>query len=236
MTGKCCVAVFLLSLLSSFPVLAQTPVNQDFGLWGAVSFNKDITKDMDLSLSQELRTEDNARTLGKLYSTLGIDYELERWIRFGINYRFMFNRHSDGTYGQRHRVMADLKLRTYQHRFTFTYRARFEAELKTYNYTQEYGFSPATDLRNTGKVSYTLNRVYEPYLYIDFRFLLRDDDTPGFRGLDRTRSKAGVDINLAKNRELEIYFMSSGYWNVDEPKRIFVVGVEFEFGSRGMVF
>lgn len=215
--------------------MAVAQVEEDFELRGALSYNSDLTDNIDLSLSQEFRLEDNARTLEKSYTTLGVDYKLRRWIRFGLNYRFILNRHTDGTYGQRHRAMADLVLRAYSHRLTYSYRVRYQTEIKTYNYTQEYGFALASALRNTLKLSYTVNRMYEPYASFDLRILLRDPDEPGFTGIDRTRLVAGVDINLTRNRALEIYFMTYSHYNVGVPDRVYAIGFEFSFGSRGLL-
>ncbi len=214
---------------------ASAQLDKDFEVRAALSYNSDLTKDIDISLREEVRFEDNATSLGKSYTTLGLDYKLKRWIRFGFNYRFIFNKRKDGSYGQRHRIMGDLILRTYQKRFTLSYRARIQTEVKTYNYTHENGFAPATDFRNTFKANYTINRVYQPFATLDFRFLLRDANTPYLTGFDRSRFTAGMDIALAQKRELEVYFMTYRHWNTNEPDRVFVIGIEMSFGSRGLL-
>lgn len=214
---------------------ASAQIEKDFGVRVAVGYNSNLTKDIDFSISEEIRFTDNATSLERSYTTLGLDYELEKWIRFGLNYRFILDKRPDQSYGQRHRIMADLILRTYQKRYTLTYRARFQTEAKTYNYTQEYGFAPASDFRNTFKAAYTINRIYQPFMTLDLRFLLRDANTPYFTGFDRSRFTAGVDIALAQKRELQLYFMTYRHWNTIEPDRVFVIGAEFNFGSRGLL-
>lgn len=214
---------------------ASAQVSKDFEVRAGLSYNSDLTKDLDLSVSEEIRLVDNATSLGKSYTTIGLDYKIRRWIRFGVNYRFILNKRADQSYGQAHRVMADLVLRTYQNRFTLTYRARIQSEVKTYNYTRDYGFAPATDFRNTFKVNYTINRIYQPFATLDLRFLLRDANTPYFTGFDRSRFTAGFDIALAEKRELEVYFMTYRHWNIIAPDRVFVIGLEFSFGSRGLL-
>lgn len=212
---------------------ASAQVEQDFGIRAALSYDSDLTKNIDLSLTEEIRMEDNATTLGKSYTTLGLEYKLRKWIRIGINYRFILNKRKNGNFGHRHRMMGDLKLRTYQHRLTLTYRARIQSEVRTYNYTHEYGFSPATDLRHTFKAKYTINRIYRPYATFDLRYRLRDARTPDFTGFDRSRIVAGVDIALSRTRKLDVYLMTYRHWNVVEPDRVFAIGVEYSFGSRG---
>lgn len=215
---------------------ASAQVEKDFGVRAAVSYGADVTKDLDFSVEEEIRLEDNATSLVKSYTTFSLDYKLRSWIRFGINYRFILKKRSDETYGQRHRMMADLTLRTYQHRYTLSYRARIQSEVRGYNYTQEYGFAPTADFRNTFKVKYTINRIYEPYATLDLRFKLQDVRTPDFTGFDRSRFTAGVDITLSRTQELGLYFMTYRHWNTGEPDRVFVIGVEYNFGSRGQIF
>lgn len=226
------VIVVLLSACTSF---SYGQVTTDFGVWLAGSFNKDITRDLDVSLEQEFRLAENATELGKSYTTLGLDYELKKWLRLGLNYRFILNKSSADLFRHRHRLMGDVAVRLSKQRFTFTNRIRLQSEIRTVNYSDEYGFAPATDLRNTLKINYRINRKYEPYLSLDARFLIRDARTPYYTGFDRHRITAGVDIMLARNRSLDLYLMTSRHWNVLEPTQLFVVGMDFTFGSAGFL-
>lgn len=231
--GKAAVLISSFLFFSTSLVFGQ--VTNDFGVWIAGSFNKDITRDMDVSIEQELRFAENATELDKAYTTLAIDYELKEWLRLGLNYRFILNKGGDGTFGQRNRLMADVAVRLRRQRFTFTNRLRLQSEVRTINYADKYGFAPATDLRNTFKINYKVNRKYEPYLALDARFLLRDARTPYYTGFDRHRVTAGVDILLARKRVLDVYLMTSRHWNVLEPSHLFVIGMDFTFGSEGFL-
>jgi len=204
---------------------------QDFGVWASVGYGRDISDKFDISISQEVRMEENALLVGRTFSQFGLDYKIKRWIRLGLNYRFSLNRRQDGTYGHRHRIMTDLVLRTYQRRFTITYRARLQSEIRTLNYPREFGFTPVWDFRNTLKVNYRLNRFIEPYVNLDLRFLLKDPGEPRFSGVDRTRIVVGADMLLAEGRVLGLFFLSNQYWNIDDGRRIYVIGIEFNFGD-----
>lgn len=223
----------LLILLTGAGFMASAQVEKDFGIRAALAYDTDLTKNIDVSLTEQIRLMDNATSLDKSYTTLGLEYKLRPWIRLGINYRFILKRKGDGNYGHRHRAMGDLKLRTYQQRFILTYRARVQSEVRTYNYTREYGFSPAHSLRSTFKAKYTINRVYRPYVTFDLRFNLRDPRAPDFTGFDRSRFSLGLDIALSRTQEMDVYLMTYRHWNVVEPDRVFAIGVEFSFGSRG---
>ncbi len=225
-----CVAI---ALGSSLSLIAQR--TNDFGLWGTVSYGQKINKELDFSIDQEFRLEENASQLGRAFTNLGMDYEVLDWLYFGANYRFILDRRGDGSYGMRHRLMADLAAQQKLRRFTFSYRARLQWEVRGTNYEQEYGFSPAWDLRNTFKVEYRINRQAELYASMDIRFLLRDANVPYHQGFDRDRARMGIDFKLAENRKLDIFLLSSRDWNVNEPKQLFVIGAEFAFGSNRMM-
>lgn len=222
------IILFFFSL--SVGTLFSQPI-KDFGVWASVGYGKDISDKFDISISQEVRMEENALLMGRTFTQFGLDYKLERWIRFGLNYRFSLNRRGNGTYGHRHRIMTDLVLRTYQGQFTITYRGRLQSEIRTWNYPREFGFAPIWDFRNTLKINYRLNRFLEPYVNLDLRFLLRDPDEPRFSGVDRTRLVVGADLLLAEGKVLGLFFLTNQYWNIDDGRRIYVIGMEFNFGD-----
>ena len=223
------IALFSFSILWASNTVAQ--VTEDFGLWGTVSFNKDISKNFDVSIDQEIRLEDNATVLGRAFTNFGIDYKAKKWLRFGGNYRLIFDRRIDGSYGQRHRLSADAILRTKMKRFSFAYRARLQWEVRGYNYSDKYGFAPTWDVRNRFKVNYKINRRFAPYLSADMRISINDARTPYLQGVDRLRLMAGVDWVMSATKVLDIYFVTSEEVQVIEPKRIYAIGIGFNFGS-----
>lgn len=224
-----CLALVSFSTLLGSHVNAQ--VLEDFGLWGTVSFSKDISKDFDVSIDQEFRMEDNATVLGRAFTNIGIDYKAEKWLRFGANYRLIFDRRGDGSYGIRHRLAGDAVVRAKHRRFTFAYRARLQWEVRGYNYSDRYGFAPTWDVRNRFKVNYKINRKYAPYISADMRISINDARTPYLQGVDRFRFMAGVDWTLSATKVIELYFVTSEEVQVVEPKRIYAIGIGFNFGS-----
>ncbi len=210
---------------------ANAQLNKDFGHWYTLGFGKDINERWDVSVYQELRTENNGTSIGRTFTQFAVDYEVQRWFRLGLNYRFILNKRSDESFGHRHRIMGDVQFRKYHQRWRFIYRNRTQWEVRTWNYTREYGYSPAWDNRNTIKVDYRINRKYRAFCSFDLRFLLRDARTPEVTDIDRTRFVSGVDIDLPGYRRLSLFVLLSRHWNIPEPDQIFVVGAEFSFGS-----
>ena len=228
---------FVISIVLLFCAsLASGQVSNDFGVWISGSYSKDIVKNVEFKANQEFRLDESATRLKKSYSTVAVEFEYIEWVHFQFNYRFILNQKSDGSFGQRHRIMGDVIFRPINGRFSLSNRVRFQSEIRTINYSEKYGFAPASNLRNTIKASYRINRKFEPYAHVDFRFLVRDARTPYHTGFDRHRIKAGVDITLARKRALDLYLMTSRHWNVVEPSQVFVVGINYSFGGFGRMF
>src|SRR5690554_5505913 len=211
-------------------------VSDDFGVWISGAYDQDITKDVTFKIKQEFRFDENVSRLKKSYTTARVGFEYIDWVRFQLNYRFILNQKSNGTFGHRHRLMADVVFRPINRRFSLSNRVRFQSEVRTVNYSERYGFAPATKIRNTIRASYQINRVWKPYVYVDLRFLIRDARNPYHTGFDRDRLRVGVDIALARKRTLDLYLMTSRDWNVIEPAQIFVFGASFSFGGSGRIF
>ena len=205
---------------------------EDFGVWGTVSYGSDLTDDIDFSIDQEFRMEQNNSILGVVFTSLGADYRFNRYFQLGLNYRFILNRQDEGFYGHRHRVMLDLQGRKMLRQWTFAYRMRAQSEVRTRNYANEFGFAPTTDLRNTVKTVYRLNRQFEIYGSIDLRILYRDPRLPEYRGIDRLRYRVGTDILLARDRSLGVFIQHQREVNIPNREIEFNLGLEFKFGSR----
>jgi len=220
-------SLFLLFFLGS-----RAQEVKDFGLWGTISYGGDINDDIDFSIEQEVRMEQNATTPGVIFTSLGVDYRFSRAFQVGLNYRFILNDRDGGIYGHRHRVMLDLQYREMVRQWTFAYRVRGQSEVRTRNYANEYGFSPTADIRNTVKTVYQLNRRFELYASFDLRVLWSDPRTPDFRGIDRFRYRLGTDVLIAREQSIGIFLQHQREINISNPEVEFVIGLEYKFGSR----
>ena len=205
---------------------------RDFGLWGTISYGGDINDDIDFSIEQEVRMEQNATTPGVIFTSVGLDYRLSRAFQVGLNYRFILNDRDGGIYGHRHRAMLDLQYREIIRQWTFAYRVRGQSEIRTRNYANEYGFAPTADIRNTFKTVYQLNRRFELYTSFDLRVLWSDPRTPDFRGIDRFRYRLGTDVLIAREQSIGIFIQHQREINISNPEVEFMIGLEYKFGSR----
>jgi hypothetical protein len=223
-------SVCILFLLTFLNLRAQEV--RDFGLWGTISYGGEINNDIDFSIEQEVRMQQNASTPGVIFTSLGVDYRFSRPFQVGLNYRFILNDREPGVYGHRHRIMLDLQYREIYRQWTFACRARGQSEVRTRNYSNEYGFNPTADIRNTVKTVYQLNRRFELYASFDLRILWSDPRTPDFKGVDRFRYRLGTDVLVAREQSIGIFIQHQREINITNPEVEFMIGLEYKFGSR----
>ena len=205
---------------------------RDFGIWGTIAYGAEITKNLDFSIEQEVRMEQNATTPGVIFTNLGVDYSVLEQFQIGFNYRFLLNDRPDGVYGHRHRIMLDLQVRERYQQWTFAYRARGQSEVRTFNYSNELGLAPTLDLRNTIKTVYRLNRRFDIYASFDLRMLVRDARVPDYTAIDRFRYRLGTDILVKRDQSLGLFIQHQREVDVQNPEVEFTIGVEFKFGGR----
>lgn len=226
---------FWLILLASGIASANAQVDQDFGGWTTFSFATDLTRNWEIEIDQEFRFGQNLTQLDRAFTDLGLQYKVSKHLRIGGHYRYILDRRTSGIYGHRHRLSGDITLRLKSGRYTFANRLRGQWEKRTINYSEDRELGWETNLRNTFKISYRVNRKYQPYLNCDLRYALYEPSYPRFQGFDRIRAGLGLDIDLNRN------FLFGTYFLVSEPllfpgTRLFVIGTEFCFGSGRNLF
>ncbi|HLS31754.1 MAG TPA: DUF2490 domain-containing protein [Flavobacteriaceae bacterium] len=220
-------SLIILFLLCSIGLTAQTTDDYGFRIGG--KYKKKLNKKFGLTLKQEFRFRENASKFKKSNTTFSGEYKMKSWLRFRLNYRYTLNkRMKKRVLGQRHRLMGDIIFRKKHQKFRFSNRIRFQSEIKTVHYKNNRGFPPATALRNTIKVKYRINKKYRPHFSVDFRFSLYDRSAT-HTGFNRHRITAGVDISVSKKHILDPYLMINRQWNIENPKRIFIIGLNYKF-------
>ena len=81
--------ILVLSLLLAMPLLAQE--NDEVGIWSEIGIEKAITKNWDVGLDLEYRAQNKAR-----FSTgLGTSYKLNKYLKLGVNYNFLYSEKLD---------------------------------------------------------------------------------------------------------------------------------------------
>lgn len=226
---------FWLAIILFVWASANAQVQEDVGLWSTFSYAADITKTLEIEIDQEFRFGQNISQLDRVFTDLGLQYKFSKALRVGGHYRYILDRRNSGIYGHRHRLSGDLSVRLKSGRYTFANRLRSQWEKRTLNYEEDRELGWETNLRNTFKVSYKVNRRYQPYMSCDLRYVIYEPSFPRFQGIDRVRGGIGLDIDVNKN------FMLGTYFLVSQPflfpgTRLLIIGTEISFGSGRNLF
>ena len=84
--------ILLFLLLAPCPLLlVSAQENDEVGLWHEIGVEKAITKNWDVGLDMEYRSQDKAR----FSAGLGTSYKVCKYLKFGINYNFLYTYRPD---------------------------------------------------------------------------------------------------------------------------------------------
>ncbi|NJK93594.1 MAG: DUF2490 domain-containing protein [Bacteroidales bacterium] len=118
--------LFVAILLSGSAILVAQ--NKDFGAWYSLGGRYEITKKIQLNISEEFRTNSNAGSINQFFTELGLNYKLNKYFSIGGNYRFIKKREDDDQFYTRNRFYGDLEFKLPLKRFEFNYRFRFQKQ------------------------------------------------------------------------------------------------------------
>lgn len=215
------VAVLSCSLIN---LHAQT--FRDAGLWTTVSVEYEFKNNLTLVLDEEFRLKDNFSSVNLFYTNLGITYEPNRSIRFGLIYRNIQKFRLDGSVSFRNRLMFDVLLKKKYGEWAFSLRTRLQGEVQDY-YTSEFGKMAEYYLRNKVEVKYDINR-WTPSVSVELRYQIYERKTPETNGLyHRVRPTLGLDYKINKHNSCGVYYLIQNEWNVSERDELFIVGLQY---------
>lgn len=210
---------------------------EDFGVWIAGEYETELFPDLDLAVEQEFRLEDNARTLGRMHTNIGLGYKLYGPLRLGANYRFISNRRGNGFFAYRHRATADLILRERYRRWRFTYRGRIQWDFKGYGYGDEMDMGPARKFRNKFQLQFQVDRRTAVYGDFNVRAVIFDPGEPSDEWyINRFRYRAGLKYMTSEYGSVNLFFQHDRDVNIAEPEHLYIVGVGFGFENWKPLF
>jgi len=220
----------LLLLIILFPSIYFAQVREDFRVWGAMSWGADLSDKWTLQVDQEFRFENNGQNLGRTFSAIGFRYKLSKVIRFQAHYRYIRDK-DDRWWGNRNRLMFDVVLRTKQTQWRYLTRSRIQIEKNGYGFIDEKSDIPRIYFRQMAKINFRLNRIWEPYLSGEARFMIKDTRVPGYSGFDRHRITLGTDYNVTDKLRIGAFFREQQEWNRPRNDRYWIFGIELNWNA-----
>lgn len=227
---------WLIPCLVLFSHSGQAQYQEDFGIWTSLGYEKEIFDDLDAIFDAEFRFEDNARELRRFFTDAELQYHVSDHFRVSGIYRRIVHRKGDNLFGNRHRFMFEAEVGKRFRRFEVELRQRFRREKRAYGYFDIEPQVPDYYTRSKIDVSYTVNRYYQLWASVDFRFMLKDPEVPDYRGFERLRARFGIDRQLNEFEEVSFFLLLNQDYNIPEAEKLFVVGVEYKFTDGFSLF
>ena len=218
--------LFIVFLLASVGVFAQSERSTDFG--GIVSAEAEVGLGgpFGLSVEEELRFENNCTQFDRWLNSVGVDYScLHNRMNIGLTADYI-RRHNDrGYYENRGRLGLQVTYTEDWRRFRFQVRSK---AIGTFfdERTGEHRVNPRLYWRNRLKVTYQPMNSRFKYALSTELFWLTNDPKKG--GIDNLRTVLSVDYRLARQYSLSAFVRMDNDLQVKEPVDRFFLGLTFK--------
>jgi hypothetical protein len=217
--------IILLCFLLGFTVQANAQT-QDAGLWLGFKLEKKLHNWAGLSLSQELRFNENISELGTAFTELSYSTGWHSNFNGGIAYRFIQKRQVDDSYEIRHRYFLELSYRyKFNRAFSLTLRERFQNQYKDINrmsdgITKEYSLRSKMSLKYNPIKKLTLDASCEVFYQLN---------NPDGNEIDNLRYGLGAEYKLTKKQSIEAFYLIDQEIHVNDPWTSYVMGLGYTF-------
>lgn len=119
------ISLFISLLLSVTSAIAQT---KDAGLWADVSFSRELGERMDLTISPEIRLDENLTRWSRLFADASVDYKYNKHFTISAAYRGGIA--NDGIHvDSRHRMQYGLGLKEKWNDWSMQFQSRVQFAL-----------------------------------------------------------------------------------------------------------
>ena len=180
--------------------------------------------DFRIQAALQGRFFDNGR-YDKVFPELSVRYELTKWLKPSIDYRFIFNQSRtsyERTVG--HRLNLNLNIDYDYDRFDFQLRARYQYSFA--RLSSDSGYDPDFDnaFRIKPKIKYNIKgSKIDPLIESEWYYNTNFGEFG--KQFVKYRFAIGVEVNLPKKHELTIKYRYDYEFNVPNPWRSHVISI-----------
>ncbi len=164
----------------------------DMGIWTGITFQTKITRQLEVSLTEQLRLKNDASRISLILSDIGLSYDVTKKLKVGLNYRYIKS-NQDNYFSNRHRFYADIAWKEKIKSISITLRERVQKQYSDY-FSSETGKIPVWVLRSKLTAKLDLDKKYFPYLSGEIFYLL--DNESNEYGLTQYRYEAGINYDI----------------------------------------
>jgi len=193
----------LILLIIVFPAKLFSQ-DTDFGIWYSINSEFKLVKKLELDLSPNVRTFNNASKIEEAFLDAGLTYKLFKYLSLSASYRITENLEDDNSYHLQHKLFFDAKGSWTPGDLDLSGRIRFQRRYKTYIEDEEDKI-PDSHIRLRLKALYDIPSFkFNPYLSAElFCPVFKEYD----RFADKKRYMLGVEYNLNKKHGFELEYI-----------------------------
>jgi hypothetical protein len=192
------------SIILYFLSVAVFGQDKDFGIWYGVSAEHKLNKKLEIGLSANIRTFNNASKIEEAFLEGGISYSFTRHLAIAGYYRLTDEIENNNLYYYQHKIFLDIKGNVPVGNISFYGRFRFQTTTKTY-IKEESDNHPDYTARIKVKAVYkTPAFPIDPYVYIEsfcpiFQEMIRT--------IEKNRFAGGIAFSIATHHTAEIEYI-----------------------------
>lgn len=164
----------------------------DVGLWLGVTLQSNFTRQLEGSLTEQLRMSNDVTRINLLLSDIGLDYNLNKKLKVGFHYRFI-NSNKENYYSVRHRFYADIAWKEKVKFISITLRERIQEQFADF-ISSETGKIPEWVLRSKLTAKIDLDKKYSPYVSFEIFYLI--DNVKAETGITDFRYETGINYEF----------------------------------------
>lgn len=208
----------LILLFISLSVLTSSAQEKEWGSNIGVDIQKKFGKKFALSLSEEVRLDNDFMHFDRFASTLSGSFQLvKKHLKGGVSYgALVYNK--DSYCLLNHRLSAGLTGEAEAGKFSFALRGKYQTTIKDDSYGKQYKLNPEQYLRMKLSVEYTWKKPHlYPFVSAEVYYGFFEKDITMLRysaGIDHKfdkRNSLGLAFEMKDSYKRDKYFINLGY-------------------------
>jgi hypothetical protein len=204
--------ILLFSLILSSIIHSEIVENQQ---WTNIEISKNISQNIEVSSSQEIRYKSNYTEFNKTFTALSLSFKLNPIIKFTGQYRYTVYNDKE-----KKRIAFNTKLNKKTFNFGYSYKLKIQREY-------EKDEIPKNLIRNKFAINYPINSIYTPFISYELFQFIEDDNLIR----EKFRASTGIEIDILSNQSVEIFYTYNGKYKDFELEKsnIFGIGYKYSF-------
>lgn len=204
----------------------QNERTKDFGALASAEISVGVARNVDLSIEEEFRLDNNCTQFDRWLNSFGVDYTFLRGrMKLGVMGDYIRRFNDDRYFENRYRAGVQLTYSETYRRFKFSFRTKLLSTFRD-EATGDYRVNPKLYWRNRLQVSYQMpNSRFKYSVSTELHWLVND---PKNNIVDNLRTVAAVDYRLTRRQYLSAFVRMDNDLQVKEPVDRFYLGVTYK--------